>query len=237
MTSAKNLQSKYYADTAEKYDEWHINADLKTGHAFAMFTLCSIIELYSITSILDVGAGTGRTILFLQEKFPKLKIVGVEPVESMRKIGHKKGISPHILIEGDGYKLNYADDTFDLVCEFGVLHHVDKPNIFVKEMLRCSRKVVFISDVNTIGQGRSTMRLLKRIIKFLGLWKFIIWLKTKGKMYSISQGDGLYYSYTIFDSLKILHDACDTVHIMNSSGKAKNLYNDSENIVVAAIKN
>ena len=51
------------------------------------------IRFYKVSSILDVGAGTGRAMFWLQQRFPKLTIKGIEPVEALRNQGFAKGIS------------------------------------------------------------------------------------------------------------------------------------------------
>jgi len=50
----------------------------------------------------------------------------------LRGQAYKAGISQDILVEGDANQLNYSNDEFDLVCEFGVLHHVPKHDLVVK---------------------------------------------------------------------------------------------------------
>ncbi len=237
MTSAQSIQSEYYTETASLYDTWHLDPELKTGHQFSLTILCSIIELYGVQSILDVGAGTGNTLRFIQAKFPNIHIAAIEPVAALREQAYGKGISKEVLTAGNGCNLKFKDKEFDLVCEFGVLHHVEKPNRMVSEMLRCSKKIVFISDVNTIGQGSARNRFLKRMIKKMGLWKLVIWMKTKGKMYQISEGDGLFYSYTVFDDLKQIQNRCKDVHIFNTKGKVKDLYKEAENMAIIGVKN
>ena len=39
------------------------------------------------------------------------------------------------------------------------------------------------------------------MIGALGLWNPLIWLTTKGKMAKWSEGDGVYYSFSVFDTL------------------------------------
>jgi len=49
-------------------------------------------------------------------------------------------------------------------------------------MARLARYGVLISDTNNIGQGSPRARMLKKLIKKLGLWNAFVWLQTKGKM-------------------------------------------------------
>ncbi len=87
--------------------------------------------------------------------------------------------TPEELIEGDATNLKFNDQQFDLVCAFGMLHHVRKPQQVISEMLRVSKKAIFISDGNNFGQGSILTRSIKQIINSLGLWRFADFIKTK----------------------------------------------------------
>ena len=47
----------------------------------ALHILAGYIKFYNVSSILDVGAGTGRAMFWLKQHFPKLTIKGIEPVQ------------------------------------------------------------------------------------------------------------------------------------------------------------
>jgi len=76
------------------------------------------------------------------------------------------------------------------------LHHIRKPALAVAEMLRVATKAIFLSDSNNFGHGSPLGRSIKQTIDLLGLWPLADWIKTKGKGYTISEGDGLAYSYS-----------------------------------------
>jgi SAM-dependent methyltransferase len=92
-------------------------------------------------------------------------ICGVEPVEALVRQGISSGVNkgfPLLLASGDA--LPFADNSFDAVCEFGILHHVPDPARVVKEMLRVARNVIVISDANRFGQGFLPLRILKLLL-------------------------------------------------------------------------
>jgi ubiquinone/menaquinone biosynthesis C-methylase UbiE len=97
------------------------------------------------------------------------------------------------------------------VCESAVLHHVANPNAVVKEMLRVAKKAVLISDSNRFGQGSRAARLIK-----LGLYKTKLWgaynyVRTSGRGYRITEGDGVAYSYSVYDSFALLSQWADRI--------------------------
>ena len=112
------IQQEYYKKTANNYDSMHgVDAD-DDEHTFALYQLLGLLDYLNINSILDVGSGTGRTIKFFNDKKKGIKIVGIEPVQELREIGYKNGISKNQLINGDALNIDFPDNSFDLVCEF-----------------------------------------------------------------------------------------------------------------------
>jgi SAM-dependent methyltransferase len=162
--------------------------------------------------------------------------VGIEPVEALRKVGHQAGLSPDELKDGDINALAAADGEFDLVCEFAVLHHVPKPKQAVAEMLRVARKAIFISDANNFGQGGPMSRCLKQAINALGLWRAFDWLRTGGKGYHVSAGDGLFYSYSVFNDYGQLREACRSVHLFNTVDAGPSLARSAPHVAILGIK-
>lgn len=216
MTKEIEIQRQYYAQTANCYDEMHLEKDQE--HVLALHLLAGYIEFYQIRSVLDVGAGTGRTVLWLKNRFPHLIVKGIEPVAALREHGYQKGIAPEDLIDGDAYQLPFPENSFDLVCEFAVLHHVKEPQKMIREMSRVSSQMICISDCNFMGQGSLPLRFLKYSIFSLGLWSVADWIKTKGKGYTLSEDDGLAYSYSVYQSLKTLHQKWKNLRITSTGG-------------------
>jgi ubiquinone/menaquinone biosynthesis C-methylase UbiE len=228
------IQRAYYAETAQHYDDAHVNQEGE--HDFALRFLIGAVQLLGIRSILDVGSGTGRGLLEFTRVMPEITAVGIEPSAELREIGYSKGLSRSQLIDGDAMKLTFDDSSFDLVCEFGALHHIPIPSKAVAEMLRVSRKAIFISDVNNFGQGGSLSRLVKQAINAVGLWPLADRIKTKGKGYVMSEGDGLVYSYSVFNDYKQIRAVCESVHLLNTTDSGGNLYRSASHVAVLGIK-
>lgn len=192
-------QQEYYRSTAAQYDAMHVDPLDEHGIALAFFA--GLARHIGAQSILDVGAGTGRGMLALRQALPGVRIVGIEPVGALREVGYAQGISPDDLIDGSGDALPFADNSFDMVIETGVLHHVPVPSKVVREMVRVAARGLLISDCNNFGQGSALVRMVKAVLDKLGLWRAAMWLSTGGKMSKWSEGDGVYYSYCLFDDL------------------------------------
>lgn len=231
---AAAYQRRYYEDTANRYDAMHVQD--RDEHGFALGVMVGLLDFLDAGLVLDVGSGTGRVPLRVKAARPGIHVCGVEPVEALRKMGHAKGLSADELQHGDALNLPFADNAFDLVCEYGVLHHVAEPRRVVSEILWVARKAVFISDSNNFGQGSAPMRWLKQSAHHTGLWPLLNWVKTGGKGYSISEGDGLAYSYSVFSDYEMIRRHCASVHLINTLPAGINPYRSSPHVALLGIK-
>lgn len=225
------LQRKYYKDTATRYDEMHLSEN--DEHYFALNFIVGMFDFLGVKSVLDVGSGTGRAISFIKKKRPDIRITGIEPVKELRIVGYEKGLTKDELIDGDGSDLPFSDNEFDLVCEFGILHHIKEPSAVVSEMLRVANRAVFISDTNIYGDPSPISRIFKQILQKLLLWKLAVFFKTKGKGYMNTDIDGISYYYSVFDSFDQIKAACSSVHFINTNiwtGADMNLYRTATHI-------
>jgi ubiquinone/menaquinone biosynthesis C-methylase UbiE len=146
------LQRKYYSETAQRYEEMH---ELEAGCDPAdLDFIIAMLRMLQIRTLLDVGTASGRMPRNLKSAIPELRICGVEPVGALLNQAVVRGSSMSgALVQGEGQALPFADKSFDAVCEFATLHHVPDPAKVVSEMLRVSKKAVFLSDCNRFGQG------------------------------------------------------------------------------------
>ena len=228
------FQRDYYSKTATGYDDMHVNE--KDEHFFALSFMTAAIDYFEIQSVLDIGSGTGRAIQYIKREKPELRVVGIEPVKDLRQVGHGKGLSESELVDGDATKLKFFDGEFDLVCEFGVLHHIKRHELVVSEMLRVARKAILISDSNNFGQGSFLVRTIKQLINGFGLWGVADFIKTKGKGYTMSEGDGLAYSYSVFNDYKQIRTQCQNIHLLNTKDGHINPYRTASHIALLGVK-
>lgn len=230
------IQQDYYSRTAPSYDAGHLHNRDEPEHDVALATLLGLAEHYQFTSFLDVGAGTGRALIRILETFPDSYMRGVEPVEALRKVAYAKGVPAEVLSSGDANNLDFPDGAFDVVTAFGVLHHVRHPRQCLREMLRVSRKAIFISDLNNFGCGGVLQRFAAQALNTVGLWKALQFCKTGGRMFKISEGDGLFFSYSVFNDLAFIKTHCSEVILLNTRGQGGNPYRDCSHIALLGLK-
>ena len=228
------LQRRYYAETAQKYNAMHVHEE--DEHYFALGIMVGVIDFLRITSILDIGSGTGRAINQIRKMRPDVLIRGIEPAQELREVAYSQGISPSELTDGNALALQCEDGQFVMVCAFGVLHHIKTPNRAVAEMLRVADKAIFISDSNNFGQGSFLARSIKQAINLFGLWPIANLIKTRGRGYTISEGDGLAYSYSVFMNYAQIKNRCKSVHLFNTTPAGFNFYRTSSHVALLGVK-
>lgn len=229
---AKN-QLDFYARQAEEY------LIQPFGHGevdSALPFLVGQIRMRGWKSLLDVGSGGGRIPAIIRDHTALDRLIGLEPSDGLRKVAQEKyGFAASDFIAGDATALPFADNEFDLVTEFAVLHHMRKPRLALREMIRVARHAVAVADSNNFGQGRYAARRIKQLLNALNLWPVVDFVRTGGKGYHISEADGLWYSYSLFSDIDLLREAFHTVHVVNLVGAAANHYNDSGGALLIGI--
>ncbi len=161
--------------------------------------ILSQLDLDGEISILEVGCGEGFVLSILKEVFPQAKLLGVDI--SRQALDKAKQRVPQAVLElADASKLNYDDNSFDLVVCLEVLEHLPDPTVVAQEMLRVSKKYIIISvpwepwfSLGNLLRGRWLKRW-GRHPEHLNYWTkkdFLKWLaaavgldKIKGKFYS-----------------------------------------------------
>lgn len=212
---AVEIQRKYYAETAARYDTMHCHEGADDPDSRKL--VIPILHSLQISSLLDVGSGTGRGLRDLASELPGAFVCGVEPVAALLRQGILAGNTQTIsLLQASGDALPFADASFDAVSEFAILHHVANPSAIIKEMLRVARRVVVIVDSNRFGQGSLPAKLFKLFLYKIRLWNAFNFVRTGGKHYQISEGDGLSYSYSVYDSYDLVASWADRLLILPS---------------------
>jgi len=88
---------------------------------------------------LDVGTGAGALALALAPLVRE--IVGVDPVPELLAHARERARGqPHVsFLRGDGTALPFADGSFDLAATARTLHHVERPEALLGELVRVTR--------------------------------------------------------------------------------------------------
>lgn len=218
--SAQEALLNYYAATAEHYDDAH-RGDHEPEHDDALAWIGRLLSGLSIQSILDTGCGTGRGIEYMRNNHPNIRVRGNDPSPDLLRIAvERRGIPADLIDCTSSTPLPYPDGAFDAVMALGVLHHVSEPDVIIREMMRVSRRAIFISDRNRFGSGQAAWRLMKWFLWRAHLWRWLFRLKNGGRDWYFSEGDGIAFSYSVFDSVTTLSRSGYQITIIPTRGSA-----------------
>jgi ubiquinone/menaquinone biosynthesis C-methylase UbiE len=136
-----------YSRRAADYDR--VRADETTDRGFWLRGLIEVGRLRNRERVLDVGAGTGRFAKLLCETNP---VVALDTEMAMLRVARAKGSFE--CVRGDGHRLPFRTDVFDLAMIVMVLHHLGDFAVALREIARVAHRVVVAtSDMATRRLG------------------------------------------------------------------------------------
>jgi SAM-dependent methyltransferase len=111
-------------------------------------------------SILELGAGDGfSSRMIIRALKPKRYVATDFSEEGVKKI-KRLGIEAR---QTDATNLkSFKDNSFDMVCCFNLMHHVDNPRKMAQEMLRVTRRYFLLCEANTLSVPRKLLELTPR---------------------------------------------------------------------------
>lgn len=128
-------------------------------------TVIATIKPLGVQSVLDVGCGEGFTLDRLHKEKIGKRLEGVDAVKEAVVIGQE--IHPHLALKiGDVFKLNYENNSFDIVLCTEVLEHLDRPKEALEELIHVSKKYVLVTVPNEPWFTVQRFLRGKNILKF-----------------------------------------------------------------------
>lgn len=111
-------------------------------------------ELLPGVRVLDIGCGPGTITIDIAARVAPSTVVGIdasaEIIEKATELAAERDIDNVQFMVGNGYHLEYSDNTFDVVHAHQVLQHVANPVGMLREFrrVRTSDGVVAVRDVD-----------------------------------------------------------------------------------------
>jgi len=133
------------------------------------------IKSDGFNSALEVGSKEGRNLRMLAKSFPDVRMAGIDISPEAVKIGNgllqREGLANVALFEGKADRLDFDDNSIDLVFVFSVLIYIDpqKINKVLSEMLRVARKRILILEWHDpeLSKGKFTNHWIYNYEKLL----------------------------------------------------------------------
>lgn len=141
---------------SDRYTHGHHSSVLRAHSARTAQNSAAYLlgHLQAGTSVLDVGCGPGSITLDFARLVSPGKVIGLErsrtAVEAARIAGEKAKAANVAFVEGDVYRLDFANDSFDVVHAHQVLQHLSDPTAALREMRRVCKPggVVAVRDAD-----------------------------------------------------------------------------------------
>lgn len=97
--------------------------------------------LEKIDSALEIGCGNGNGTKLIKKYFSANRIVAIDLDEKMIEIAKKNNCDPTISFHVmDASKLEFQDNTFDAIFDFGIIHHIPFWRECIWELKRVLKK-------------------------------------------------------------------------------------------------
>ena len=159
---------EFYRRTAKSYNSENYDPkDDSYGHNIGVREVLTVMRATNSKTLLDVCCGTGRGVKASGEN--GYDATGVDIYPDLLKMAHaENGIPLERLREADATQLPFPDNSFDVSCIFGALHHSAMPGQIVSEMIRVSRRAIVISD-----EGNHLPGGIKRLLIKLGIFGLV----------------------------------------------------------------
>jgi len=166
------MVNKYYE---ELYEADKMISDTE-GDSYIYYRAPKTIDLFMNRfpalenySLLELGTGEGRIfelILGWDDKFGSYTLTDASP-SAVRKLKDKYSALNNIILKELDVTSTFPfpDNTFDIVCCFGVMHHITPLSIaqhMANEMVRVSKKFIFLTEANGLSIIRRIGELPKK---------------------------------------------------------------------------
>ncbi|MBI2031713.1 MAG: class I SAM-dependent methyltransferase [Candidatus Levybacteria bacterium] len=119
-------------------------------------------------SILDVGTGTANLAIAIRQKYPRVKVTGIDPDKEILEIAKKKIKKEKFdieLINTPAQKLPFPSESFDFVVSSLAIHHI--PKSFKKESFSEMKRVLKRNGVILIVDFGIPKNFFADIISFI----------------------------------------------------------------------
>ncbi len=128
-----------YSDFYDNHDEaWRM-----LGAKYKAQNIVDVCQGKKFTKVLEVGAGDGSILYYLDQQQFASELYAIEISESGVTHLKSRGLTSVKEVQlFDGYHIPYADQTFDLVILAHVLEHVEFERMLLRELKRVAKFVL-----------------------------------------------------------------------------------------------
>jgi SAM-dependent methyltransferase len=116
--------------------------------------LTRLLRLPRGCDVLEIGCGPGVALQPLARRLAPRSLVGVD-IDAARVAVAQRDPAATLVLEADVRALPFADRSFDMVLDFGTLHHVEAPERGLVEVARVLRSGGIVVYETALAQALS----------------------------------------------------------------------------------
>lgn len=148
MTSLNEGKSDCFSNDIANHLEYLYSNKKKLSCLFAgkRMTKALLSSLdFNDKKVLDIGCGDGTYSIDHYDQAQMKKLVCIDPSKLAIEVARKKAGTRNITFEvGVAEKLRFSDNSFDIAYLRGTLHHVNRPDLVLKEAIRVSKTILLV---------------------------------------------------------------------------------------------
>lgn len=118
--------------------------------------------------VLDVGTGTANLAIAIKRKYPKIKIIGIDPDKKILEIAKRKikkeGLDIE-LVNVPAQKLPFSSESFDFVVSSLTIHHI--PKLFKRGAFSEMKRVLKKNGAILIVDFGVPKNILANVVSFI----------------------------------------------------------------------
>lgn len=141
-------------------DPTRLSSRLATDHWLEM-----MLDLGPLAGrqVLDLGCGDGSFTMRYAEAGAPERMLGIDSADHAVAAARQRRRGPSLdFLVGDGHRLPFADDSFDVIIIQAVLHHDDDPPATLREAFRVAREI-FVLEPNGYSP---ILKILEKVMPY-----------------------------------------------------------------------
>lgn len=136
-------EGRAHAQTVRHFGRLAGSYDLR-HHQYNQMTLHRALEALRLSGterLLDVGCGTGELERLLRERYPDVRLVGIDVTPQMLAVAREKfqNVEGVTFLLAQAEALPFATEGFDVVVSCNMLHHARSADALLRECARVLR--------------------------------------------------------------------------------------------------
>lgn len=198
--SVESSIPSYYSETDSKLYRFKRKLTLRP----ILKIIRNIVKVNPSFSLLEIGAGAGFLMTFLESEYPEAHLVGVEYDDRLVPVIQSK-VKKATIIQGNAEEFNIENETFDMIVSLQVIEHLYHPELMLRAAIKHLKPggIFVFTTPNPAGIGAKVMKE-----KWHGYRDDHVSMKTCDEWISLSKAVGftpIYTGSTFFTGIPLLN--------------------------------